>query len=953
MEVFGKVDILDKFRRGNYTSIIEHFTTRKPSSADEYLILALSYYHVRKVNKALQILKELLWKYPNHINALYNAAIISHELGMWLRVREYVRKLMDLKVNNWQINAMFADLKVFEGFYETALQYYDKALPDTSAGKEVIKRKIYETKKVLEEARKKRKLAVICGYGYDKFVIDLIPRLRENFWVREYIVYPASQEEIKKQIFKAIEWADIIWFEWLDNVAVMRSKHPKLLEKPAVVRLHSYEVFEEFPHQVNWRNINKLVLVAPHIKEILKRRVPDVEMQIDIEIVYNGVDLSHAAFTPRKPGPEIAWVGNISHKKNPSLMLQIMGKLVRLDKSYRLHVAGAFVDLRYRVYIEHMVKELGLENNVIFYDWVDDMDEWWKDKNYLLSTSVHEGHPVSVLEAMARGIKPVIHNFYGARSMYRDEWLFNDIEEAIEIIVSGKYNSSEYRDYVLQKGWTSDVQIERIRSILIGLVESYEQTRNMATSRQDDGRISLNDINSVDSILKKKLEIGDEEGYIRLLEKFIADSALPLELKMDYYTFALYRSLKDYRRHSYISDKIPRYFEKVGMELLGSHSRVQKQRNGKIKVAILLNGFDYFQIIFRYFYNLVSKSKNEMFEYHFVSLLPDHMFNNSAYAKYLLSDSRIKYHIPKSAGLRDRIRELVDMLSVINPTVLIVNSFYTVPINMLLYPFLRKLVPVIGFWPTQDFEEYYLDKVDFIVIEKSDDFGKRIVGNKTTVCEHRHAVETDLIDDPLDPRKVHELPEDSKVLITIGRSIKYENRVFWDVILKLLNEVKNDMDLRVLLVGPQYEGYFKKVVPAEYVYSRRIIFHGPDLAGRRFLKLSDFFINSFPLGGGNSFREAYYADLPIITPVACCKKSGDIGCRAFNLVSIFYEDALDTFPLYNDGHVDFESIYKFAYEIVTSENVRNLLMSKRKIGKDELTFEKAIVDFEAFLKHFM
>ena len=218
--------------------------------------------------------------------------------------------------------------------------------------------------------------------------------------------------------------------------------------KPTIVRLHSYEVFTNFPSQINWKNVDRLVLVAPHIERILRMRIPDINDKVQIVIIHNGLDIEKIPFKERGPGYNIAWVAHISYKKNPPMMLQIIKKLVEIDPNYKLHVAGDFQDIRYEVYLKYMVKEMGLENNVIFYGWVDDMDEWWEDKNYLLSTSIHEGHPYNIMEAMARGIKPVIHNFFGAYELWPKENIFNTIDEAVEMIASKDYHSEQYRKFI-------------------------------------------------------------------------------------------------------------------------------------------------------------------------------------------------------------------------------------------------------------------------------------------------------------------------------------------------------------------------------------------------------------------------------------------------------------------------------------------------------------------------
>ena len=118
-----------------------------------------------------------------------------------------------------------------------------------------------------------------------------------------------------------------------------------------------------------------------------------------------------------------------------------------------------------------MIKEMGLQDNVIFHGWIDDMEGFWGDINYLLHTSLHEGHSLAITEAMARGIKPIIHNFRGARELYSVEdsslrILFNTVEQAADKIMTESYHSEWYRSWVIEKGWTLENQVEQIKEVI-------------------------------------------------------------------------------------------------------------------------------------------------------------------------------------------------------------------------------------------------------------------------------------------------------------------------------------------------------------------------------------------------------------------------------------------------------------------------------------------------------
>lgn len=322
-----------------------------------------------------------------------------------------------------------------------------------------------------------KKISFICMPGLDQFIDPIIEKLSNDYMVRKYII------RTEQDIINAIECTDIIFFEWANQSAVIGTNYiweQGIKGKKVIVRLHSYEIFTSFPKQINWSAVDKLIFVAPHIRDILKETIPDIEEKVETEVINNGVDIDKIPFKERKPGHNIAWVGYINYKKNPQMTLQILKKLssgilnhgiLTADPEYKIHIAGSYQDLRYKIYLEHMIEEMGLQDNIIFHGWIDDMEKFWEDKNYLLHTSIHEGHSLAITEAMARGIKPIIHNFRGAKELYSDYdsslgILFNTVKQAADRIMNKDYHSTWYRGWVVDKGWTLDNQIGQIKRIL-------------------------------------------------------------------------------------------------------------------------------------------------------------------------------------------------------------------------------------------------------------------------------------------------------------------------------------------------------------------------------------------------------------------------------------------------------------------------------------------------------
>ena len=311
-----------------------------------------------------------------------------------------------------------------------------------------------------------KKVSVICMSGLDNFIDNIIDGLSDGYMVRKFIV------KTEQDIYNAIDWGDLIWLEWANQSAIIATNHEGIKGKKVILRLHSYEVFTDYPKQINWDVVDRLIFVAPHIRDILDEMSPGIVDKVKSEVIYNGVDIEKIPFKEREPGYNVAWVGYINYKKNPQMALQVIKKLVDINKRYKLHIAGLYQDLRYKIYLEHMIKEMGLQDNVIFYGWIDDMESFWEDKNYLLHTSIHESFGYGIFEAMVRGIKPVIHNFRGARELYPIDWLFNTIDEAVNTFRAWDYNTlsdRNTRQYIIDKGWTLENQLANIKKVIEGI----------------------------------------------------------------------------------------------------------------------------------------------------------------------------------------------------------------------------------------------------------------------------------------------------------------------------------------------------------------------------------------------------------------------------------------------------------------------------------------------------
>ena len=338
---------------------------------------------------------------------------------------------------------------------------------------------------MIQVIRSKRpKVAFFCGLeGDTKFLTDIYAFTERRFDVKFF------EGNDVNQMYELMKWSDISWFEWCTNMAVEASKLPKVCRN--IVRLHRFEAYGEWPSHVQWENIDALVTVGnSFVEEALFRQVPDIRNRTQLVIIPNGVNLDKFGFTDRSRSKNIASIGYLNMRKNPMFLLQCMQKLHYIDPEYKLFFAGNFQDAMLEQYIKHIVQALKLTDVVFFDGWQKDMDAWLKDKHYIVSCSIGESQGMGLLEAMACGLKPVIHHFPGADQTFPPEFLFNIAEEFCEQILSLTYEPRRYRQFVEENYALKDelVKINRIFTRLEAEIDSQQTGSLLCNNLQNGNR---------------------------------------------------------------------------------------------------------------------------------------------------------------------------------------------------------------------------------------------------------------------------------------------------------------------------------------------------------------------------------------------------------------------------------------------------------------------------------
>lgn len=284
---------------------------------------------------------------------------------------------------------------------------------------------------------------VVCGEGGLVKIYLNIPEW-DNRWI-PYVYASLTGHSIVDNE----QEADVLLSMWMDPTVINWShKYP---DKLIITYCRRFELWQrEWLHQMNWSAINSVIFVSKYYKKLFSRIFPDLT-SIRKFIVPNGVDLQEWKLksVPSKT-KKIALVASTRWVKNFALAFQI---LLELPKDYTLHLIGMGGGYEFTGIISEYYQGLGLEDRFFSHPQVKatNVQDWLKDKEFILSCSYSEGNPNNVIEAMAMGIKPIVHLWPGARDQFPVNSLFRTVKEAVGKITDGNYTPHIYRDWACGK----------------------------------------------------------------------------------------------------------------------------------------------------------------------------------------------------------------------------------------------------------------------------------------------------------------------------------------------------------------------------------------------------------------------------------------------------------------------------------------------------------------------
>lgn len=236
--------------------------------------------------------------------------------------------------------------------------------------------------------------------------------------------------------------ADAVWTEWANQEAYEAAASGVC--KKLIVRMRGFDAFGPLD-KLEWSNVDALVYESPFMKQLVEEKLPGLR-GFRSHVIPSGLDVDNIPFKTRKPGPVVAMVGRGVADKG----YQLAFEWARQRPDIQLHVGIALAEPRLLRYLQHTKPaNATIHEQVDTVRWLDEIDA-----NYLLSASNWESLGYTIAEAMALGIKPLIHDTPGAELNWPDSARWTSLYELNQHMLWGTegaktgYHSDVYRHFV-------------------------------------------------------------------------------------------------------------------------------------------------------------------------------------------------------------------------------------------------------------------------------------------------------------------------------------------------------------------------------------------------------------------------------------------------------------------------------------------------------------------------
>lgn len=289
---------------------------------------------------------------------------------------------------------------------------------------------------------KRKKGSIYVVSSINSFIMPIIKNLNEDYYLRHDQQFSPDNAQ----------FADLIFCEWADMNAIAVSKYKTKAKK--ILRIHAYEIFTPFMTKIDFNAFDDIIFVADHIRDFFIKHVTNLNART--RVIPNGVNLEKFSIkSASKNNNKIAYAGFITNKKGANLLLF----LAKTFKKYEFHLAGSFQEPDVADLFQKHHPE-----NMFLCGWQDDLNKFFEDKKFIINTSPREGCPISMLEGMAAGLKPLVYRWVGSQNIFPGFTYEN--REDLSVLLNGNlYEPKTYRK-IVEENFNQKEQLKRITEVI-------------------------------------------------------------------------------------------------------------------------------------------------------------------------------------------------------------------------------------------------------------------------------------------------------------------------------------------------------------------------------------------------------------------------------------------------------------------------------------------------------
>lgn len=173
------------------------------------------------------------------------------------------------------------------------------------------------------------------------------------------------------------------------------------------------------------------------------------------------------------------YAAEFNKNKNQQLLINALTKVRREFPAIRLLLAGngALMDE-----CKELAGNLGVSDIVVFLGYRDDIDKILPMCDIAVASSLREGLPVNIMEAMACGLPVIANDNRGHRELVKNNengWLFKNEDEMVEVLLNilRKKSDKERYGHTGRNIVTNTYAMEKVMEEMTGIYKMITSTR--------------------------------------------------------------------------------------------------------------------------------------------------------------------------------------------------------------------------------------------------------------------------------------------------------------------------------------------------------------------------------------------------------------------------------------------------------------------------------------------